>query len=193
MSDKEAVNDINETISDEELVEAYKNGQVKAFNELCLRYRRLVKFIARAYYLIGGDDEDLEQEGLIGLFNAVVVYNGTSSFKSFAYRCINNNILSFIKKASRNKHKPLNSYVSLDGADGEKVNGCDNPETIFIDKAEIEEALNNIKSKLSKFELKVFELYMEGCSRNEICEQVGKNYKAVDNTILRIKHKAQEC
>jgi len=172
--------------------------------EVLLQFSSTVRSISRKYYLVGGTEDDLFQEGLIGLFQACKSYNGegdinSDEFKNFACLCIKRQIYDAIKKANKKHNEPLNTYVPIvkTNNDDQEYQRTDilniaeeyNPEDIFIIKEDIQEKLEKIKSKLSDFEQKVLELYLSGEKQSQIAKQLGKDVKSIDNTIQRIKNK----
>lgn len=194
------------SISDEALALQARRGSKEAEEELLLRYKNFVRAKARPYYLTGSDREDLIQEGMIGLYKAVRDFNQEkeASFRSFADLCVTRQILTAIKNATRNKHQPLNSYISLnnpvftDNPDRtvEDLAASDlssSPEELIIAEESVLRAQEVIKSKLSSFEIQVLELYMAGLPYCDIAQRLSKPVKSVDNALQRIKHKlAQE-
>ena len=192
-------------LSDEQLLEHAKSGNNVAFDIIIGRYKAAIISKARTYFLRGADKEDIIQEGMIGLVKAIRDYrtDRTSSFRSFAELCITRQIITAIKAATRQKHAPLNSYVSLytsDDDDDERMlidqlesdSSC-NPEEYYI----INESYKSIDEKLlkilSRFERSVLEYYVMGKSYVEIAELVGKSVKSIDNAIQRIKRKLEKC
>ena len=187
---------------DEEVVEASKSNCVLAMDHLIHKYQNLVRGKARSYYLIGADNDDIVQEGLIGLYKAIQDYDKDklTSFKVFAEICITRQIITAIKTATRQKHIPLNSYVSLnkpmyheeagntllDVIAGLKIT---NPEDLMISREELEAMEKKTEELLSKLELKVFGLYVEGMSYQEIAEEMDRHIKCVDNALQRVKKK----
>ena len=193
--------DLN-TLSDEQLVFMSVNGNTDAEECILHRYKSYVKSKARTYYLIGAENDDIVQEGMIGLYKAVRDFNPEKNitFKTFADVCITRQILTAIRTANRNKHNPLNGSVSMNAPvfDDESSttfinlmqhSSVSNPEEIYI----IDESLNEIKieisKKLSGFENKVLELYLEGLSYMEISREMNKSLKSIDNALQRIKKK----
>ena len=156
-----------------------------------LRYVGLVRGLARGFFLVGGETEDLLQEGMIGLYSAICDYrkDAQNAFKNFARLCISRRILDAVRSAASKKNAPLNGYVSL--ADwlwhGEPINVED--QLILSD--EKREFKQKMSKELSDFEFKVTMMYMEGMSCGEICEATGKSPKSVDNAIQRSKKKLQ--
>lgn len=174
-----------------------------ALEYLLNKYKNMVRLKARSYYLMGADREDLVQEGMIGLYNAIQSFRPDrhASFKSFAEMCITRRILTAVKTATRQKHRPLNSYVSMDKPmfedSGERTlsdvvmdeSGGVNPEELYIDRESAKFMEGRIKSKLSVFERVVAELYIDGLSYQEIAQKLSKSPKSVDNALQRIKAK----
>ncbi len=177
--------------NDETLVAAAQAGDKQATEQLLLRYAGLVRGCARGFFLAGGETEDLIQEGMIGLYNAVVDYReGGQSFRNFASLCISRRIIDAVKAAARKKNVPLNSYVSF--VDEELVFSGLSPEDVLILSDDKRELRQRMSRALSDFEFKVTTMYMDGMSCGEICEMTGKSAKSVDNAIQRSKRKLQE-
>ena len=189
-------------LSDEELVLMAQNGDNDALETIISRYRGLVYSKSKLYFLAGSDKDDIVQEGLIGLYKAVKDFNRERSmiFKAFAGMCISRQIITAVKAASRKKHMPLNSYVSLDNTafDNEAdanilsfaaADDVLNPEEIVIDKENVNGIEYKINQALSKFESSVLFYYLDGMSYQEIAEIERRDVKAVDNAIQRIKKK----
>ena len=190
--------------SDEELVKLIKAGEIGAEEELFSRFKPMVSSVARSYFLLGSELDDLIQEGMIGLYKACQSYSEkNASFKTFAYICIKRQIQSAVKHANRQKNKILNNYVSLDAQGGYKTGDGEeeallilpssnlSPDDEMIEKENLEEIVYKIKSALSPLELKVLTLYLKGNSYQTISKMVGKNYKSVDNSLHRIKNKLE--
>lgn len=183
-------------LTDEALVQLNKQGDGMAFDELYSRYITLIRSLARTYFLVGGDEEDLCQEGLIGLFSAVNAYDaekqGSSSFKTFAYKCIKSRILNLISLSRAEKHRALNDSVSIQEVVENETDGfISSPEDKVIGEEGLKELIYEIKSQLSNFEIQVFNLYVEGEKYTEIAEKLNKTPKSVDNAIQRIKEKTK--
>ena len=192
-------------MTDDELIVLSKNGDGYATEVLMEKYRNFVRSRSRTYFLIGADKEDIIQEGMIGLYKAIRDYKpeAQASFKSFAELCITRQIITAIKTATRQKHIPLNSYISLSKPvyddENERVlldtvieRKKLDPEEIMIDKerfSSIEEKLSDI---LSKLEWKVLSKYLEGKSYTEIARQINKSEKSIDNAMQRIKKKIEK-
>ena len=189
--------------SDEELIQIIKAGDKEALDFLMTKYKEIVNMKVSKYFLIGAEKEDIMQEGLIGLFKAVQSYNPEkqNSFKTFANMCIERQLITAIKSSNRQKHIPLNSYLSLNTAAYEE----DEDTTLFdtfnahqtedpletITKKEyykdVEEAINE---SLSDFEKQVLNRYMQGESYIQIAEKLDTPVKSIDNAIQRIRKKA---
>ena len=181
-------------ISDEELIGRLRAGESEISDYLMEKYKGLVRKKARALFLIGGDTDDLIQEGMIGLFKAVQDYqpDKEASFQTFARICIDRQVYSAIQSSRRQKHQPLNSYVSL-SENGEETEFVDvqaeDPETIIIDRENTENLQVQIKENLSVMENKVLECYLEGNDYNRIAQLLGKTPKSIDNALRRIRTK----
>ena len=179
--------------TDEELVLLSQRGEKQATEALMLRHSGLVRSCARGFFLVGGETEDLLQEGMIGLYHAIGDYrqkDGGSSFKNFAYLCVSRRIIDAVKTAARKKNAPLNSGIAVDES-VEWVSTGLSPEELVIlsdDRREFKQKMSRV---LSDFEFKVTVMYMDGLSCAEICEATGKTAKSVDNAIQRSKHKLQ--
>lgn len=182
------------TETDETLVAFAQSGNKEAEAELLLRYRNLVRFYARKFFLVGGETEDLIQEGMIGLYQAIGGFrkdeNAERSFKKFASLCVWRQIVDAVKRATGKKNAPLKDYVSITE---EGVSIAPDPEEAIIlddDRKELNERMSRI---LTDTEFKVFTMYMDGRSCSEICEITGKSYKSVDNAVQRSKQKLRKA
>ena len=187
---------------DEDIVDAAKAGHTHALEFLINKYKKIVKSKAKTYFLIGADRDDIIQEGMIGLFKAIRDYDRTklASFKSFAEICITRQIITAIKSATRQKHIPLNSYISLnkpiyeqesertllDIIEGTKV---PDPLDIFISREQMGQIESQIGEILSDLEWKVLIRYVEGKSYQEISEEIQRDCKCIDNALQRVKKK----
>lgn len=183
-----------EASSDEELTVRFHQGDELAMNFILNKYKPLVRKKARPLYLMGGDNDDLIQEGMIGLYQAVRDFNHSkaASFYSFAELCISRQMYSAITASKRKKHIPLNSYVSLNGEYQENQEPLllnTNPENLVLDKEYLTMVEYEIERSLSTFEKKVLTLYLSGISYTEISDQLGKSSKSVDNALQRIRAK----
>ena len=193
------------SMSDEQVVLLSQKGDEDALNHIIARYRNFVYSKANTYFLAGAEKDDVVQEGMIGLYKAVKEYNpdNVSSFKHFAGICVSNQILSAVKAATRKKHLPLNSYISLCESGAELENDESqgvfiedrekNPEDIIIGQENQSVMEYKINKALSKLELQVFMYYIEGLSYTEISELIGKPPKSIDNALCRIKRKLSEA
>jgi len=185
-----------EKLSDEELIKLYQGGNQSILNFICEKYKPLVLKTSKKYYLVGGENEDLIQEGMIGLFGAIGDYDTTSevTFFHFAQMCIDRQMIKAIESSNRKKHSPLNAYVSLYDEDGEELEepgfAADDPAEIIIEAQENLDLIDRLKQALSPMEKKVFELYMQDLDYKEIAKELGKSEKSIDNTLTRIKNKA---
>ncbi len=189
-------------MTDDELITLAQSGDDEALETILVRYQPLVHKKSRPYYLAGGDDDDVIQEGLIGLYKAVISFDKDKFplFKVFAGVCIERRILSAVKKAARLKHNPLNSYVSLSETEPagnyEAVSAVldladNNPESIVIEREDYYGLEGRINSALSEFEFQVLLSLLNGSSYKETAERVGRDVKAVDNAMQRIKKKLE--
>ena len=186
-------------IKDEELISRFKNGESEILDYLMEKYKNMVRKKARNMFLIGGENDDLIQEGMIGLFKAVRDYqpDREASFQSFANLCIDRQIYSAIKSSNRQKHQPLNTYVSLSSSETEEdlrdtYAEHDNPESILIDRENVSALENEMEKSLSSLENRVLHLYLEGNSYIEIAEILGKTPKSIDNALRRIRKKIKK-
>ena len=188
--------EMNGKKSDEELVALAQNGDKQAVEELLIRHAGLVRGCARGFFLIGGETEDLIQEGMIGLYGAIGDYRPSetaSSFKNFAHLCISRRIIDAVKASARKKNAPLNDATSIGVVSAEKEMAASfNPEDLLILRDDRREFRQKISGVLSDFEFKVTTMYMDGMSCAEICEATGKPGKSVDNALQRSKKKLQE-
>ena len=189
---------------DEELIELVHTGDSEALDYLIQKYRNFVRAKARTYFLIGADKEDIVQEGMIGLYKAVRDFKGDklSSFKAFAELCITRQIITAIKTATRQKHIPLNSYVSLDKPiyDEESdrtlmdiISGTKvlDPEELIINKEEFDDIELKMAELLSDLERKVLALYLDGQTYQEISEELNRHVKSIDNALQTVKRKLE--
>ena len=180
----------------EEIATLAAAGDNAAMDFLIQKHRFLVNAIARGFFLLDGDSDDVMQEGMIGLFKSIRDFDPqkNASFVSFARLCIKRQIMTAVKTANRNKNKPLNNALSLqDSEDIATLYPCfddaDNPETILIEQEDASFITHQIIEKLSSFEQKVLKLYLSGKSYTEISRELNKEPKSIDNAIQRIKKK----
>jgi RNA polymerase sporulation-specific sigma factor len=182
--------------TDEDLVRDYRSGRVQAVDCLMERYKSFVRALARARFLIGGDQEDLIQEGMIGLYKAVQNFDETknASFRTFAALCINRQIAKAIEEAQRKKHIPLNDRVPLTDEEWNERFQSEgiSPEAIVIGRESTDETLKKIKQLLSPMETQVLDLYLSGLDYREIAAHLGREPKSVDNAIQRIRKKSAD-
>ncbi len=183
-------------LSDKELVILAQTKNDLALNELMERYKYIPASIVRSYFLVGGDTDDLLQEGMMGVVNAINSYDvKKGEFKTYVYSCVKNRIISCIKTFNAIKNRPLKDYISLSGLtdEGDKTLIIQDtrlgPEDIVITNESEKELNSAIKQALSKSEYQIFLLYIEGNSYNNISEKCGKTVKSVDNAVQRIKKK----
>jgi RNA polymerase sporulation-specific sigma factor len=189
---------------DEQVVELVHNGDSDALDYLITKYRNFVRAKARSYFLIGADREDIIQEGMIGLYKAIRDFreDKLTSFKAFAELCITRQIITAIKTATRQKHIPLNSYVSLDKPiyDEESdrtlmdvISGAKvmDPEELIINQEEFDDIELKMGELLSDLERKVLVLYLDGRSYQEISEELNRHVKSIDNALQRVKRKLE--
>ncbi len=183
-------------LTDEQLVKLAQNNNAEATCAIIERYKKVINGVIRSFFLIGGDAEDLFQEGMISVFRAVCTYNGKTSFSAYAYKCIKNCVITAIRKTNREKDYPLRNYLSLsninegneDKSDIIEDNSFD-PELHFINGEEEARLQSNLKKILSSLEYDILNLYLKGYSYQEIGESKGKSTKSVDNAIQRIRSK----
>lgn len=196
----------NEDRSDEEVVIEAKLGDKKAQEYLINKYENFVKSKAKSYFLIGADKEDIYQEGMIGLYKAIRDYNPEklASFKAFAELCVTRQIITAIKTATRQKHIPLNTYISLnkpiyeeesdrtllDIISGLKVT---DPEEVVISNEEMAHIEKEIGQVLSNLEMEVLMSYLDGKSYQEIACDLNRHAKSIDNALQRVKRKLEKC
>lgn len=174
-------------LSDNELIALYKKGDTEAFECLYKRYSGLIKKISRSYFLLGGDGDDVVQEGLLGLLKAVNAFSdeGGASFKTYATTCIITNIRTAVKRYGSKGNTPLNFAVAM----SEETASYPSPDEGIIDEENEKELAAEVKNILSQAEYEVFRLYIEGRSYLEIAALTGESTKSVDNAIQRIKKK----
>jgi RNA polymerase sporulation-specific sigma factor len=190
--------------ADEDIIEFVRLGDSEALEYLIHKYRNFVRAKARSYFLIGAEREDIVQEGMIGLYKAIRDFKGDklASFKAFAELCITRQIITAIKTATRQKHIPLNSYVSLDkpiyDEDSDRTlldvicgsRVCD-PEEMIINQEEFYGLEDKLSEILSDLERKVLMLYLDGRSYQEIAVDLDRHVKSIDNALQRVKRKLE--
>ena len=196
--------DIYKELSDEELITRYMDGDKAVVDFLMDKYKYLVRLQAGNMFLLGADHEDLLQEGMIGLFKAVRDYDPgrDANFQTFAKLCISRQIYTAIEASNRHKHAPLNSYTSLSETDSEQykeirdrlveVTAIESPESMLIDKENVEQLEETLTAELSVLEKQVLDLYFIGMSTREIAAILGRTEKATDNALQRMKGKLKK-
>lgn len=187
------MSNMEDTVSDEELCELAGRNERDAEQELVLRYAPVVRAHARPLFLIGGDSEDLVQEGMIGLLDAIREFDRDKNvqFRTFASRCIRNRLASAIKSASRLKHIPLSDYVSIETSRPESIINAQSqtPEDYVLGREAFLELFGFLTDLLSPLERKILGLYLQGLSYSEISVSLSKPVKSVDNAVQRIRRK----
>jgi len=195
----------HETLTDSQLVSAARSGDDTSLEFLLNKYKSFVRLKARAYFLVGADWDDLVQEGMIGLYKAIRDYQDDkqSSFRAFAELCITRQIITAIKTATRQKHVPLNSYISLntpvyfeDESDRMLMDLLSNAEVadpidLVISGEEIQSMKASFGEILSELEAKVLKLYIDGRSYQEIADDLDRHVKSIDNALQRVKRKVE--
>ena len=190
-------------LSDEELCRLARSGNRDAEEILVSRYNRLVRQLARPFYLAGGDSDDLIQEGMIGLIYGVREFDSqrAASFRTFAEICIRHRLYSAVRAAARDKHTPLNQSVSLEIPFFESQTSSFtaagqahlDPEELLIGREDREDRLRGVQQQLSAFEAKILGYYLDGLTTREMAEAVRKSPKSVDNAVQRIRRKIARC
>lgn len=201
-----------ENISDEELILRLRDGESNITDFIMDKYKNLVRSKAKTMYILGADTEDLIQEGMIGLFKAIRDYDSgrDASFFTFADLCVSRQMYTAVQASRREKHAPLNSYISLYstgnasgmeredwGEDAQLVNAIAshtdlNPEDMLIDKENVENLEKMLEKELSAFEKEVLDLYMIGMSYSQIAKVLGRDEKSTDNALQRMKMKIKK-
>ncbi|QGH32699.1 RNA polymerase sporulation sigma factor SigH [Gracilibacillus salitolerans] len=192
-------------LDDNELVLLVQNGDTQALEFLIQRYKSFVRAKAKTYFLVGADHEDIAQEGMIGLYKAIRDFqeDKLASFKAFAELCITRQIITAIKTATRQKHMPLNSYVSLDkpiyNDDSERTlldvleaTIAMDPQELLVNRERYGDMENKLAELLSKLEREVLLLYLEGKSYQEISSELNRHAKSIDNALQRVKRKLEK-
>ncbi|MBO8165250.1 MAG: RNA polymerase sporulation sigma factor SigH [Brevibacillus sp.] len=193
-----------ELMSDEEVVDLVRENDADALEYLIGKYKNFVRAKARSYFLIGADREDIVQEGMIGLYKSIRDFRGDklTSFKAFAELCITRQIITAIKTATRQKHIPLNSYVSLDkpiyDEDSDRTlldvicgTKVTDPEELFINREEFDDIEGKMSEILSDLERQVLMLYLDGRSYQQIAVDLKRHVKSIDNALQRVKRKLE--
>ena len=196
-----------ELLSDEELIDRLRNGETAIMDYICDKYKNLVRSKAKSMFILGGDSEDLIQEGMIGLFKAVRDYDmgRDASFLTFADLCVSRQMYTAVQASKRQKHIPLNTYVSLYSDSTEKEDKGEkqllealedrtelNPEEAFLDKERVTYLEKVIDSELSPFEKQVLDLYMTKMPTAQIAKVLGREEKSTDNALQRLKAKIRK-
>jgi RNA polymerase sporulation-specific sigma factor len=190
-------------VEDSFLIALAKQGDRAAYHQLVKRYHGFVRLKASSYFLAGGDADDLIQEGLVGLYKAIRDFRSDreSSFRNFAELCITRQIITAVKTATRNKHTPLNQYVSFSStpaAAGDDVPTLDqmlpgptvhDPVNQVISSEELRSLVSCLSTALSELESRVLSLYLDGCSYEQVGERLSCDTKTVDNALQRVKRK----
>lgn len=191
---------------DEEVVGEAKRGDIRAQEYLIYKYENFVKAKAKSYFLIGADKEDIYQEGMIGLYKAIRDFKSDklTSFKAFAELCITRQIITAIKTATRQKHIPLNTYISLnkpiyeDESDRTLIDVLSefkitDPEELIISKEQLKYMEQEMAKVLSDLEMEVLQCYLDGKSYQEIACDLDRQAKSIDNALQRVKRKLEKC
>ena len=198
-----------EQYTDDELIDRIRRGETEITDYICDKYKNLVRSKAKSMFILGADNDDLIQEGMIGLFKAVRDYDmgRDASFHTFADLCISRQMYTAVQAAKRRKHLPLNTYISLDSKEagpGEEERELPNlgevlanrvemnPEELFLDKERVAYLEKTIEEELSDVERQVLDLYMTGMSYTEIAKVLGRDEKATDNALQRLKAKIRK-
>lgn len=189
-----------QALTDEQLIQKLRDGDEKVMDYILNKYKPFVRKKANAMYLIGGETDDLIQEGMIGLFKAIRDYKEEreASFFHFAELCVTRQLYSAVEASNRKKHAPLNFYISFSATEGEEgatledmlgTDSLSNPEELVISQENQRIFLDRLRQKLSSFEREVLDLYLSGMNYQQIAEQMQKSPKSIDNALQRIKGK----
>jgi RNA polymerase sporulation-specific sigma factor len=194
------------SMTDEDVIVAAQNGDYEAQEYLMSKYQNFVKTKSKSYFLIGADKEDIYQEGMIGLYKSIRDFNPEklTSFKAFAEICVTRPIITAIKTATRQKHIPLNTYISLNKPIYEEESDrtlidiittlkVSDPEELIISKEELKYIENEIGEVLSSLEMRVLLSYLDGKSYQEIACDLDREAKSIDNALQRVKRKLEKC
>ena len=209
MNNKDYSTEIAEVFKEkveEEIVIEAQNGDIRAQEYVISKYESFVKAKSKSYFLIGADKEDIYQEGMIGLYKAIRDFNyeKSSTFKGFAELCVTRQIITAIKTATRQKHIPLNTYISLNKPVSEDDSErtlldilstikISDPEELIIGKEEKARIENAITKVLSDLEMEVLQSYLDGKSYQEIACDLDRQAKSIDNALQRVKRKLEKC
>ncbi|MCD8325936.1 MAG: sigma-70 family RNA polymerase sigma factor [Lachnospiraceae bacterium] len=191
-----------QNLSDEALIEKYRAGDPQVADFLMNKYKNMVRSQAKDLYMPGADTEDLLQEGMIGLFKAVRDYQPGqgAAFSTFAWLCVSRQMLAAVRASGREKHAPLNNYVSLTVSEEAMASGegtgqvlggeaKENPEQLLLERENREQLEAELNQKLSAMEKQVLDLFMSGLSQKEIAQSLGLKEKSVDNALRRVRTK----
>ena len=181
------MNEFNDT-SDEALVKLFRQGNQRACDEILYRYKNRVLALSRRFFLAGGDAEDLAQEGMCGLYSAMLSFEGEAGFSAYANASVKNRILDALKKSASKKNSAVSDSVSYEDSQ-QTLNAVFTPEDALIDSENLTEYRAVMKRELSPLEYKTICAYIDGATMNEICLSLNKNYKQIDNALSRAKHK----
>ncbi|MEZ3461607.1 MAG: RNA polymerase sporulation sigma factor SigH [Lachnospiraceae bacterium] len=203
------MSDVYEGLTDEELIDRQRSGERQIMDYIMDKYKNLVRKKAKSMHILGADNDDLIQEGMIGLFKAVRDYDPgrDASFYTFADLCISRQMYKAVQASRREKHTPLNTYVSLyadmaeaenDGNSTELVNVIasaveTNPEQLMIDRENVADIEAIIEKELSSFEKQVLDLYITGMSYSQIAGVLSRDAKSTDNALQRLKAKLRKA
>ena len=205
MPENEQAKDPYEGMTDEDIALLARDGDEAALELLMMKYKNFVRSKARSYFLIGADHEDIVQEGMIGLFKAIRDFrpDKLTSFRAFAELCVTRQIITAIKTATRQKHIPLNSYVSLNRPIYDEESDrtlmdvlsevqMAGPEELLISQEDYSSVENRISEVLSDLEMEVLNSYLEGKSYQEIAQDLGRHVKSIDNALQRVRRKLEK-
>lgn len=178
-------------MTDCDLIARFRGGDKSACDQLLNKYKPVVLRIARRFFLSGGETEDLVQEGMCGLYSAMLNFE-SGDFVSYAYACIKNRIVDAVKRSASGKNYALNSSVPIGDEALRVASHAVSPEDALISGESLSETDALMRRSLSPLEYRVMSMYVDGASMNEMCAALGKNYKSIDNAITRSKNKLQK-
>ena len=184
-----------DAVRDEALVAAFQNGDREVFSELVARYLKLVRVKACSFReLFSLEREDLYQEGLLGLFDAACSYraDGRASFETYAGRCINNRIVSAVRRSASKKNAPLNHAIPIEEIAGVNVDLLSDPQQLVENRDELDHMLEAVHVSLSVFERRVLSLYLSGYKRSDVQAEFGISVRAFDNAMVRVRKKLRQ-